>query len=98
MGWRYLLIGTVLVAFWFASGYVRAFLGRVDLGAGYVAYELCNCVLIGERSIESCRADLLPDVDAFNSEFLPDGKGIRASLLLQTRVAHWEPETGCTLH
>lgn len=68
-----------------------------DVGAGYVAKELCSCMFVGGRSLESCRPDVPASMDRVRAEALPDG--VRGYVpLLADRTARYEPGFGCTLH
>jgi len=70
-----------------------------DVGAGYVAHQMCSCMFVGGRSFESCRPDMLPGMERVRAEVLPDDGGVRAWVpLLAERVARHRPPTGCTLY
>jgi hypothetical protein len=67
------------------------------VGAGYVAKELCSCVFVGARSLDSCRPDIPESMARVEAELLPDG--VRAFVpRLAERVARHEPPDGCTLY
>lgn len=67
-----------------------------SVGAGYVAKELCSCVFVGGRSLESCAQDVPEEMARVRSELLPDG--VRAFVTgFAVRVARHEPGFGCTL-
>ncbi len=71
------------------------------VGAGFVAKEVCSCVLLGGRDYAACRADLPGDLglERVGSEPLASGDGVRAwaPFGLATRVARGDREHGCTL-
>jgi hypothetical protein len=70
--------------------------GLASVGAGYVAKELCSCVFVGGRSLESCALDVPETMARVRSELLPDG--VRAFVTgFALRVARHEPGFGCTL-
>jgi hypothetical protein len=67
------------------------------VGAGYVAKELCSCVFVGERSLESCRPDIPPTMDRIQVELGADR--VRAFVpYLTERIARYEPPFGCVLY
>jgi len=67
------------------------------VGAGYVAKELCSCVFVGERSLESCRPDIPPNMERVEAELGADR--VRAFVpYLAERIARYEPPFGCVLY
>jgi hypothetical protein len=79
-----------------AGFYYARFRAMAGVGAGYVAKEVCSCVFVGGRSIDSCRPDVPESMDRVQAELLPDG--VRAFVTgLASRVARFEPGFGCTL-
>ena len=69
---------------------------QADIGAGFVAKQVCSCVFVGGRDREACRLDLQSDLARVRSEPLADG--IHAWVpLLASRRAHFREGTGCTL-
>jgi hypothetical protein len=70
--------------------------GPASVGAGYVAKEVCSCVFVGGRSLESCLLDVPESMARIRAEVLPDG--VRAFVTgIASPVARHEPEYGCTL-
>lgn len=70
---------------------------RSTVGAGYVAKEVCSCVFVGGRSLDSCRADVPAVMDRVEVELGPDR--VRASVPgLVERIARHEPPFGCVLY
>jgi hypothetical protein len=70
---------------------------RTDVGAGYVAKELCSCIFVGERTPDSCRPDIPPAMDAIEAEVGTDR--VRAFVpYLGERIARFEPPFGCVLY
>ncbi len=87
-----LLVLGIAAAAWFGPELLLS----MRIGTGFVARQVCSCVFVAERSLDSCRADMLPQTDAVNVEVLADG--VRSSLpLLETRTARYRPGLGCTL-
>jgi len=69
---------------------------QADIGAGFVAKQVCSCVFVGGRDETACRLDLRPDLAPVRSEQLADG--VHAWVpLLASRTAHVHEGTGCTL-
>jgi hypothetical protein len=70
---------------------------RSAVGAGYVAKEMCSCVFVGGRSLESCRADVPPSMERVEAELGADR--VRAFVPgLGERIARHEPPYGCVLY
>ncbi len=91
------LFVTLIVAV--AIGY-RKIQPSANIGAGYVAHQVCSCVFVARRSHESCLLDMLPMMDPIRSEIIAiEGKqGVHASLpLLADRTALHTPGFGCAL-
>lgn len=69
---------------------------RADIGAGFVAKQLCSCLFVGGRDEASCRLDLGPEFARVNAERFADG--VRAWVpLLAARTARHREGSGCTL-
>ena len=48
---------------------------QAQTGAGYIAHQLCSCIFVAERSLESCRPDMLPVMDRIQAEIIDvDGR------------------------
>jgi hypothetical protein len=94
---RRFLAGAALILLAGALYGYRRLAAQASIGAGYVAKEVCSCVFVGGRGLESCRADVPPSMDRVEAELLPDG--VRGFVTgLASRVARFEPGFGCTLH
>lgn len=84
-----LLVGGALIWEWARD--------RATVGAGYVAKELCSCVFVGERTLDSCRPDIPPSMDRVEAELGTDR--VRAFVpYLVERTARFEPPFGCVLY
>jgi hypothetical protein len=95
-GVGFLVVGGFLVA---ALYWGPRFHRLAEVGAGYVAKQVCSCVFVGERDLAACRADIPESMQRVSASLLPDGEGVRASVLgLVERRATHQPGTGCTLH
>jgi hypothetical protein len=86
-----------LVVLLATAAFGRAWLApRADVGAGFIAKQLCSCVFVGGRDEAACRLDFGPEFARVRSELLADG--VRAWVpLLASRSAHHHEGTGCTL-
>ena len=94
---RRIALAVVLVALGVGSFFFVRLRAMASVGAGYVAKEVCSCVFVGGRSLESCRPDVPESMDRVQAELLPDG--VRGFVTgLASRVATFEPGFGCTLH
>lgn len=88
-----LALGALLVAGAIARSRLAP---RADVGAGFVAKQLCSCVFVGGRELEACQLDLRPDLSPVRFERRADG--IDAWLpLLASRSARFREGSGCTL-
>lgn len=95
---RRILLAIVLVLLLAAAFWLPGFHRQVHMGAGYLAKQMCSCVFVAERSIASCRSDMLPQMDRIELEPLAQGQGIRAFVpVLAERIARFEEGFGCTL-
>ena len=93
---RRIVLGVALVLLGAAGFYYVRLRGMAAIGAGYVAKEMCSCVFVGGRSLDSCRPDVPESMDRVQAELLPDG--VHAFVTgLAARVARFEPGFGCTL-
>ena len=74
--------------------------GMAQVGVGYVAKQVCSCVYVAGREVDSCRSDLLPSMDPIDVRVLGDREGVRASLLMGAveRTALHHAGSGCTLY
>ena len=69
---------------------------QADIGAGFVAKQVCSCIFVGGRDEQACRLDLGPELEPVRSERLADG--VHAWVpLLASRSARFREGTGCTL-
>ena len=92
-------ISAIAVLILAAIGY-RGAQAQANIGAGYVAHQICSCVFVAERSYESCLPDLLPVMDRIQSEIVEIGnrRGVRGWIpLLANRTALHTPGRGCAL-
>ncbi|MCP5057705.1 MAG: hypothetical protein GY937_13415 [bacterium] len=93
-----LLVGFLLIAAGAGAWYLPHLRTMTEVGAGYVAKQACSCVFVAERSLASCRADMLASMESIEAEVLVSGEGVRAWVpLLADRTALHEAPYGCTL-
>lgn len=87
----------LLLALPAAAVYVPRVVRMADVGAGYVAKEMCSCLYVAERGFAACRADIPSSMDRIDAERLADRPGVRARVLGLERVAVHTPGAGCRL-
>ncbi len=69
---------------------------QADIGAGFVAKQVCSCIFVGGRDEQACRSDLGPELAPVRSQPLADG--VHAWVpLLASRRARFREGIGCTL-
>jgi hypothetical protein len=66
------------------------------IGAGYAAEQTCACLFISNRPLDSCRNDLDPLAQKMVN-LKPGANEVRASSVLSSATAHFEPGFGCSL-
>ena len=88
-----LALGALLAAAVFARSRIAP---QADVGAGFMAKQLCSCIFVGGRDEAACRLDFGPEFERVRVERLPDG--VHAWVpLLASRRARYREGTGCTL-
>ncbi len=103
MTWRWievLAVGIALCVSIAVGVATMMILEALPVGAGYVAKNMCSCVFIGRRSLESCRPDMLEVMSGIVIDVsdLPPRRGVRASMPpFAARFARYEEPYGCTL-
>ena len=77
--------------------FARAHWGeQADVGAAFLAKQVCSCHFVGGRDAESCRRDMGTDFDPLRWEVR--GNTVHAGIpLLASRSATWHEGRGCTL-
>jgi hypothetical protein len=90
-------LALVALGAWGGLSYLR--LRRAaNVGAGYVAKQMCSCMFVGGRSFASCRPDMPSAMDRIVAEPTPEADGIVAgAALLAERTARYRPGFGCTI-
>lgn len=68
-----------------------------DIGTGYTAKQVCSCVFIAERSLESCKGDSLRDISQLSIEQGEDLITVSAARGLISNTARFQRGLGCTL-
>jgi hypothetical protein len=80
-----------------AAGVARIRLApQADIGAGFVAKQVCSCLFVGGRDEQACRFDLGPELAPVRMQRLADGV-LAWVPLLAARSARFREGTGCTL-
>jgi len=96
-------LGIVVIVLAVLAGGVWQFWGKdlaeaAKIGAAFGAKQVCSCLHIAERGMESCRTDFVGD-DFKDFTFADDGKvtTVKAPFGLGTAQAKFEPGLGCAL-
>jgi hypothetical protein len=71
----------------------------MQVGAGYAAKQMCSCVFLTGRTLESCRGDLMPGMERIETEQTTSPTGVASQLLfgLVGRRAVYREGVGCAL-
>ncbi|WP_271079122.1 hypothetical protein [Aurantiacibacter sp. MUD61] len=89
-----LLVAGALIAFFFGE----AIAGYSDVGTGYAARQACGCVYIAGQDIDSCYADLTPDMWPIWLSQDADAQSVSASIpLIASEEATYREGYGCVL-
>lgn len=68
----------------------------LELGVGYGARVACGCRHIGGRSLEDCRKDFEPGMEAIRLSEDKASRSVTASVpLIASRTARFDPVLGC---
>ena len=96
MRWKW-IAGIAVAGLFAAAALARLTLApRAEIGAGFVAKQLCSCVFVGGRDPAACRLDFGPELSRVRSELLADGVHAWVPLLASRRATRREGG-GCTL-
>lgn len=68
-----------------------------DIGTSYAAKQVCSCVFIAERTLESCKGDSLTDISQLSFEQGEDGVTASAAGGIISNTARYQSGLGCTL-
>ncbi len=84
-----------------AAVYGPALRRDANVGAGFLAKQMCSCLYVAGRDFDGCRADMMEAMDAIPVQRFSEGErtGVRAGVawLGFERVALHRAGTGCTL-
>jgi hypothetical protein len=73
----------------------------VQIGAAYVAKQLCSCVFVARREEGSCRAEFKPEIDTFTVTVdragLPESANVTATVGPVAAEADYATPFGCVL-
>jgi len=87
------VLAIALAAAWF---FIQSRRPQLDLGVGYGARVACACRYIGNRSLESCRQDFEPGMEAIRLTDDTTTKTVTASVpLIAARSVRFDPVLGC---
>jgi hypothetical protein len=68
-----------------------------QIGAGYTAEQMCDCLFISHRTQESCRSDLEPLAQKIVSVRVGPDRVTATALLISQATARYEKPVGCSL-
>ena len=98
--WRWIVGGLiVLILIGAGVGYVMV-RPYAQIGATYIATQMCSCVFVAGRTEASCHAEFEPDIDKFKVSVRhgkPGHGGVRASLVIFSGAARYTGGYGCTV-
>jgi hypothetical protein len=78
--------------------YARSQKPLLELGVGYGARVACGCRYIGNRSLEDCKKDFEPGMEAIRLSEDVATKTVTASVpLIASRSARYDPVLGCVV-
>lgn len=95
MLWRSVAVLLGLFVAWVIFARIR-WGAQADIGAAFLAKEVCSCHFVGRRDPEACRRELGNEFDPLRWEVR--GDAVHAWIpLLASRSARWHDGMGCTL-
>jgi len=71
-----------------------------QIGASYIAKQMCSCLFVAGRSEASCHAEFEPDIDRFKvkiSHPKPGHGSVRTRLVIFSGAARYTAGYGCTV-
>ena len=99
--WRWIVGGLVMLI---VIGAVVAYVmvrPYAQIGATYIAEQMCSCLFVANRSEASCRAEFEPDIDRFKVSIrrgAHSGHGsVRTRLVIFSGAARYNEGYGCTV-
>ena len=97
-GWSIALGSLVALALAAAVFYGPKLREGANMGAGFVAKQMCSCLFVEKRRFDACRPDLMAGTEVFRTEQVADPPGVRAHLpFVAERTALFDAELGCSL-
>lgn len=91
------LLGIALIGGLIWHVWARDAVAFANIATGFSAKQLCSCVFVAERSLESCKGDALSDLSRLTFEQGEDS--VTASVLggLVSNTARYQSGLGCAL-
>ncbi len=72
-----------------------------QIGATYIAKQMCSCLFVAGRSEASCHAEFKPDIDRFQLKVhrgaRPGRNAVRARLFVFSGASSYTEGYGCTV-
>jgi len=97
---RWIIVGLlVLIVAGAAIAYVMV-RPYAQIGASYIAKQMCSCVFVAGRSEASCHAEFEPDIDKFSVQVRhskPGHGSVRTRMLVFSSAARYAGGYGCTV-
>jgi hypothetical protein len=88
--------GGLLVVLAAAYAYLISQKPLLELGVGYGARVACACRFIGNRTLDDCRKDFEPGMEAIRLSENVAEQSVTASVpLLTSRTVRFDPDLGC---
>ena len=78
--------------FW-AKGQVE----MANIGTAFAAKHVCSCMFVAERSLESCKSDMLRDISQLSFEVEEESVTASAAGGLISQTARFQSGLGCAL-
>ena len=96
---KYLCIAIVILLVSSLTYGYQKFSPLIHTGTGMVAHQICSCLYVSKRELQSCLDDRWPNVQAIGAEptQLAGAPAVEANGFIVTRTASYEPGFGCTL-
>jgi hypothetical protein len=98
--WRW-IVGGLLVLILIGAGVAYVMIRpTAQIGASYIAKQMCSCVFVAGRSEASCRAEFQPDISRFKVSVRhgkPGHGSVRTSLVIFSGAARYAEGYGCTV-
>lgn len=86
------MIAGALWHFW-----ARDTVAFANIGTSFAAKQVCSCVFVAERTLDSCKGDSLTDISQLSFKQSEDSVTASAAGGLISNTAQYQSGLGCTL-